>query len=405
MAESADVVIIGGGIMGASLAFHLTRRGVRDVLIVEKRTVASGASGKTGALLRQHYTNAPEATLAYLSLQTFRHWDDIVGGDCGFIGCGLIATVATGPGYEANIDLMRRNITMQQQVGIKTELVTADRLRELQPFGNFDDLTVAAYEAESGVVDSIAATHGMARAAMQAGARVWEGVEVTGIRRHGECVTGVETSAGLVESHVVVCAAGAWSVPLLREVGIQAPVEAIRVQVAILNRPLSMPSEGHMAYVDTAANIFCRPWGANRTLVGIGGGEFHDQVDPNRYSESNDPGFPPLVQRYLSQRMPLMREATYLYGHAGLYDVTPDAHPILDRAPGLDGLYLMLGFSGAGFKKGPAVGQCIAELIAEGRASTVDLTPFRFSRFLDNSWQQPWSDTEYRLSSDFGHHF
>src|ERR1051326_3061183 len=125
MPESADVVIIGGGIMGASLAFHLTRRGVRNVLLVEKRTVASGASGKTGALLRQHYSNVPEATLAHLSLQTFRNWDDVVGGDCGFIGCGLIATVATSPGYEANIDLMRRNVAMQQQVGIKPSLLTA----------------------------------------------------------------------------------------------------------------------------------------------------------------------------------------------------------------------------------------------------------------------------------------
>jgi sarcosine oxidase subunit beta len=405
MAESADVVIIGGGIMGASLAFHLTRRGVRDVLIVEKRTIASGASGKTGALLRQHYTNIPEATLAYLSLQTFRHWRDVVGGDCGFIGCGLIATVATGPGYEANIDLMRRNVAMQQQVGIKTELLTADRLRDLQPFGSFDDLAVAAYEAESGVVDAIAATQGMARAAQSSGARIWEGVEVTGIRRQGQRVTGVETSAGPVEAAVVVCAAGAWSVPLLRTVDIQVPIEAIRVQVAVLNRPVSMPVEGHMAYVDTAANIFCRPWGPNRTLVGIGGGEFHETVDPNHYSESNDPAFPPLVQRYLSQRMPPMRAATYLYGHAGLYDMTPDAHPILDRAPGLDGLYLMLGFSGAGFKKGPAVGQCMAELISDGQATTLDLAPFRFSRFLDESWKLPWSDTEYQLSSDFGHHF
>ncbi|HEU5368785.1 MAG TPA: FAD-binding oxidoreductase [Ktedonobacterales bacterium] len=405
MAESADVVIIGGGIMGASLAFHLTRRGVRDVLLIEKRTVASGASGKTGALLRQHYTNIPEATLAHLSLQTFRQWADVVGGDCGFLGCGLIATVATGPGYEANIDRMRRNVAMQQQVGIKTTLLTANQLRDLQPFADFDDLAVATYEAESGVVDAIAATQGMARAAMRNGARIWEGVTVTGIRCQDERVSGVETSAGIVESRVVVCAAGAWSVPLLQTVGIQAPIEALRVQVAILNHPLSMPAEGHMAYVDTAANIFCRPWGANRTMVGIGGGEFHETADPDHYNESNDPAFPPLVQRCLSRRMPPMRSATYLYGHAGLYDMTPDAHPILDHAPGIDGLYLMLGFSGAGFKKGPAVGQCMAELISDGQATAIDLAPFRFSRFQDDAWKQPWSDTEYQFSSDFGHRF
>ncbi len=219
-------------------------------------------------------------------------------------------------------------------------------------------------------------------------------------------MVGVETSAGPIASRVVVCAAGAWSVPLLQAVGIEAPIEALRVQVAILNHPLSMPPTGHMAYVDTAAGIFCRTWGPNRTMVGVGGGEFHDVVeDPDRYHQGNDPGFPALAREYLSRRMPPMQAATYLYGHAGLYDMTPDTHPILDRAPGLDGLYLMLGFSGAGFKKGLAIGQCMAELITEGHASTVDLTPFRFSRFLDESWKQPWSNTEYLMSSDFGHNF
>ncbi|HEY7123586.1 MAG TPA: FAD-binding oxidoreductase [Ktedonobacterales bacterium] len=406
MAKSAEVVIIGGGIMGVSLAFHLTKRGVRDVLVLEKHTVAAGASGKTGALLRQHYTNVPEATLAHLSLQTFRHWGDMVGGDCGYDGCGLIATVATGPGYEANADLLRRNVAMQQRVGIKTQVVTAAELHELQPFGNFADLTVAAYEAESGFVDAVATTHSLARAAITGGARLLEGVEVTSIRQSGERVVGVETSAGPIAARVVVCAAGAWSVPLLKAVGIEAPIEAIRVQVAILNHPLSMPPTGHMAYVDTAAGIFCRTWGPNRTMVGVGGGEFHDTVeDPDHYHQGNDPGFPALAREYLSRRMPPMRESTYLYGHAGLYDMTLDTHPILDRAPGLDGLYLMLGFSGAGFKKGLAIGQCMAELITAGRASTVDLTPFRFSRFLDGSWKQPWSDTEYMMSSDFGHNF
>lgn len=406
MAESAEVVIIGGGIMGVSLAFHLAKRGVRDVIVLEKQTVAAGASGKTGALLRQHYTNVPEATLAHLSLQTFRHWDDVVGGDCGYVGCGLIATVATGPGYEANADLLRRNVAMQQRVGIKTQVVTAADLRELQPFGNFDDLTIAAYEAESGFVDAVATTHSLARAAIAGGARIREGVEVTGILRAGERVIGVETNAGPIDSRVVVCAAGAWSVPLLKAVGIAAPIEALRVQVAIFNHPLSMPPDGHMAYVDTAAGIFCRTWGPNRTMVGVGGGEFHDIVaDPNHYHLGNDPDFPTIAQRYLSRRMPPMQAATYLYGHAGLYDMTPDAHPILDRAPGLDGLYLMLGFSGAGFKKGPAIGQCLAELITDGHASTVDLAPFRFSRFLDESWKRPWSDTEYVMSTDFGHSF
>jgi sarcosine oxidase, subunit beta len=405
MSERADVVIIGGGIMGASLAFELTRLGVRDVAVVERGTIASGASGKTGALLRQHYSNVPEATLAHLSLQTFTNWDDVVGGDCGFVKTGSIVTVATGGEDAVNVERMHRVIAMQNAVGIQSQVITADQLFELQPFTVVDDISVAAYERDSGFVDAIAATRGMAGAAIRGGARIHEGRTVTGMRSDGGRVTGIETTDGPISAGAVVCAAGAWSVPLLAAVGVAAPVEAQRVQVVILNRPLDMPPDGTMTYVDTAAGFFCRNWGPNRTLAGVGGGEFHDIVDPHSWDERTDPGFGDVVIDYISRRMPPMARATPLYGHAGIYDMTPDTHPILGGVDGVDGLYLMLGFSGAGFKKGPAIGTCMAEHIVHGRSTTVDLAPFRLSRFADDSWQQPWSENEYSFSTDFGHKF
>jgi sarcosine oxidase, subunit beta len=405
MAERAEVVIIGGGIMGASLAFALAGRGVRDVVVVERRTVAAGASGKTGALLRQHYSNRPEATLAHLSLQTFRHWGEIVGGDPGYVPCGLIATVATaGPG-DPNIARMRANVAMQREIGIAAETLPAEELRRLQPFARFDDVLVAAYEAESGYVDAVAATRAMMDAAIDRGARLREGVAATGIRAAGGRVAGVETSDGPIAAPIVVCAAGAWAGPLLAGAGVAVPLDPIRVQVVIVNRPGAMPRGGTMAYVDTAANFFCRDWGPNRTMVGIGGGEGHESVPPDAYDERPDPGFAPRAIRNLARRMPAMAAATPLYGHAGLYDMTPDAHPIIGPAPGVAGLYLCAGFSGAGFKKGPAVGQCLAELICDGRATTVDLAPFRLERFDDDGWRAPWSENEYTFSSDFGHGF
>jgi len=405
MTERAEVVIIGGGIMGASLAFALTQRGVRDVLVVERGTLAAGASGKTGALLRQHYTNVPEAALAHRSLQTFRNWADEVGGDCGFVETGSIVTVATSGEDAGNIERMHRVIAMQNRVGIASEVITADQLFELQPFTNVDDIAVAAYERESGYVDSLAATRSMAEAAIRGGARFDEGRTVTGIVSDGNRITGIETETGRIDSGTVVAAAGAWSVPLLAGVGVDVPVEAQRVQVVILARPLDMPAAGTMTYVDTAAGFFCRNWGPNRTLAGVGGGEFHDIVDPHNWDERPNAGFGEVVKGYIARRMPAMAKATPLYGHAGIYDMTPDTHPILSTADGLDGLYLMLGFSGAGFKKGPAVGQCMAELITDGHASTVDLTPFRLSRFADDSWKDPWSPDEYSFSTDFGHKF
>lgn len=160
-----------------------------------------------------------------------------------------------------------------------------------------------------------------------------------------------------------------------------------------------------MTYVDTAGGTFVRNFGPNRTLVGVGGGEFHDIVDPDDYDGRCDRTFPDVAIEFLSRRMPAMRDASFLHGHAGLYDMTPDAHPIIGPARNIDGLHLMLGFSGAGFKKGPAVGQCLAETIVHGRSVTVDLEPFRLERFDDEGWRQPWSPDEYRFSTDFGHGF
>src|SRR5215210_335638 len=142
VAERAEVAIVGGGIMGASLAFALAERGVRDVLVLERRIVAAGASGKTGALLRQHYSNRPEATLAYLSLQVFKHWGEVVGGDCGYVPCGLIVTVATSGPDDPNVARMRTNVALQREIGIQAEVLTAEELRRRQPFACFDDVAV-----------------------------------------------------------------------------------------------------------------------------------------------------------------------------------------------------------------------------------------------------------------------
>ncbi|HEU5423864.1 MAG TPA: FAD-dependent oxidoreductase [Nitrolancea sp.] len=405
MAERAEVAIVGGGIMGTSLAFALTRLGVRDVLLLERGTLAAGASGKTGALLRQHYTNVPEATLAHRSLQIFAHWADVVGGDCGFAPAGSIITVATRGADAVNVARMRRNVALLNSLGVKAEVIAPDRLRELQPFTVAEDIDAAVYEPESGYVDAVAATRGMAEAALRGGARLRERCAVTGLRAQDGRVVGLETEAGPVEAGTVVVAGGAWSLPLLAALGVEVPLQAQRVQVVVLNRPLAMPESGTMCYVDTAAGFFCRDAGPNRTLAGVGGGEFHDVVDPFAYDERLNPGFGETVKRFMARRMPAMAEASTLYGYACLYDLSPDAHPILGGVEGYDNLHLMLGFSGAGFKKGPATGQALAELIVHGKASFVDLTPFRLSRFQDEAWRAPWSPDEYSFSTDFGHKF
>lgn len=396
-----DVIVIGGGIMGASTAWQLAKKGAGRVLLLERSTIASGATGKTGALLRQHYSNEPEALLAHHSLQIFKHWNEIVGGNCGHVPTGLVVTVDMGPGNEQNAERMRQNVELQNRIGIDSRVISAADLQELQPFTQVDDIVIAAYEPTTGYVDSIAACRLMAAAAIREGAEIRESTPVLAIESDGNRVTAVRTPDGVIKTNQVVCAAGPWSTRLLSDIGIDLPITALRVQIAIVQRPMEL-DEPHFVYLDTAAGMFMRPWGAGRSLIGVGGGDQHDEVDPLAYDERNDVDYSALAIATAAKRIPAMATASYLHGHAGLYDMTPDAHPIIGPGP-LEGLTLAVGFSGAGFKKGPAVGQCLAELIVDGRSALVDLEPFRLSRFDSDAWRLPWSDSEYVFSSDFGH--
>ena len=399
-----DIAVVGGGIVCASIAWHLAARNIA-VTVFERGTIASGASGRTGALLRQHYSNRPEATLAHESLKVFRDWPEIVGGAPVHHPTGLVLTLAAGPHADANVARLRRNVAMQNGVGIASEAITPDRLRDLQPFVRVDDLAAAAYEPTSGYADAVAATRGMARAAARAGARIVEGCPVLALTAQGDRVTGVVTPSGPVRAGVVVCAAGPWSTALLGAIGVSLPVAALRVQIAILHRPLAFDAP-HFVYLDTAAGMFCRPYGPGCSLVGVSGGDQHDHVpvDPDRYEQRVDAEYPGRAISAIARRIPGMTGAAFLNGRAGLYDMTPDAHPIIGPGP-LDGLYLACGFSGAGFKKGPAVGRLMADTIVDNRCDWLDPSPFRLDRFQADGWQRPWSENEYVFETDFGHGF
>ncbi|MBI4639573.1 MAG: FAD-binding oxidoreductase [Candidatus Tectomicrobia bacterium] len=393
--RTADVVIIGAGVMGCSLAFHLTRAGMKDVMILEKKHVAAGGTGKSGALVRMHYTNEPEARMAFASLTYFQNWKDIVGGECGFTKTGFIMTVTP-----ENAEKLRKNVEMLKGIGIKTEVITAQDLRELQPFCHVDDLTLAAYEPESGYADPKATTYAFLHKAQEMGATLHEGVAVTKIRVEGHRVVGVETTDGSIDSPRVVLMAGPWSGRLAKTSGVEISIQPRRAQIAFFKRAPEL-ARGHFVFIDGAQGSYFRPHGGELTLAGVGVWEKAPILDPDHYDEKNDPDFIEAAKRKLSARLPPMAQSAYERGHAGLYDISEDTRAILDRAPGVDGLYLATGFSGTGFKKSPAVGACISELILEGKAKTVDIHPFRFSRFAENDPIQ--GKYEYRLPADFGH--
>jgi sarcosine oxidase subunit beta len=399
--RNADVVVIGGGIMGTSIAWQLASRGAGKVVLLERSIIAAGSSGRTGALLRQHYSNIPEAMLASRSLQIFRNWAETVGGECGFDPTGLIVTVPTRPGFEANIERVQQTVRQLNGLGVAIEIVDRHQLRELDPAAQFDDISHGTFESESGYVDAIAATSSMAVAAEKAGAIICPGIEVLAIESSSSVVTGVITNLGHIETRLVILAAGAWSAPIAETVGVDLPIEALRVQVGIFQHGFA-GERSNRSYVDNAAGIFCRPWGPNRTMIGLGGGDQHDPVDPDNFEQRNDLPYPDAARVAGTRRFPAFARSAYLHGHAGIYDMSPDGHPIIGNSS-LEGLMIVAGFSGAGFKKGPAVGIAVADQLLNGRCDWVDLGRFALDRFASPSWKEPWSAHEYDLGSDFGH--
>lgn len=395
MPQTAEVIIIGAGVMGSSLAFHLTRAGMTKVLVVDKHGLCGGMTARSGALVRMHYTNAPEARLAFASLSYFQHWHDIVGGACGFTRTGFIMTVSP-----VNAERLRHNVAMLQGLGVNTRVITAQELRDLQPACQVGDLALAAYEPESGYADPRATTTAFMQRAQQQGATLREGLMVTALRTAGGRVVGVDTTDGPIDAPVVVVMAGPWSDRLLKTAGIAFPITPQRAQIAFYDRPAAL-AQGHMVFIDGALGTYFRPHGQDLTLIGVGQWQQEAPPDPDAYNEANDPDYIPAARAKAGQRFLALAQATYARGHAGVYDVSPDSRAILDRAPGIDGLYMAAGFSGTGFKISPAVGACMAELITQGQATFADITPFRLRRFEEN---QPIQGAhEYILPEGFGH--
>ncbi len=376
MNGTADVVVIGGGVVGTSTAFHLAAMGAKGVSLLERRYLGAGATGKSGAVVRMHYSNPHDAALAQHSLPYFQRWNELVGvGDPGFVRTGVLRFVK--PRYEPQL---RANVAMLRAVGVNTELITADDVCELDPGCRVDDLTVAAYEPDSGYADPSATTFGFAARARQLGVAVRTGVEARAIVTAGDRVVGVETTDGTVTTETVVLANGAWAPALLAPLGLDFGLRPNRVQVVIFRRP-EQAQQTHPTILDGHEGMWLRPEGAAGTLVGLGRDQFG--VDPSAYDETVDGDYLEQVRRCLVHRRPAMVDAPMRGGWAGVITMSPDAHAILDHIPAYRGLYCALGDSGTNFKTGPAIGKCLAEWILEGAPRTVDLRPFRSTRFAE----------------------
>jgi sarcosine oxidase subunit beta len=376
--QTADFIIIGGGITGASAAYQLALRG-HQVTLLEKSYLAAGGTGRTVGLVRQHYSNETTIRMALSSLYVWQDFDRIVGGDVGWVQTGALFIV--GP---HDVDGLKSNIALQQQVGVNTEFLDAQAVHELAPYLNTDDVGGAAYEPDSGCADGAMATHAYANRAKTLGATILQGVEATAICAEGGRITGVETRQGRFSAPVVINAAGPWGARLAQQLGYDIPVEVSRHQVAVFQRPESLAAPQHPFIGDFIQGFYLRPETGRLTLAGsLEASEAANKADPDNYVETVDMEFNMAMADLTEHRVPAMCEAEIRKGWAGLYDVTPDWHPIIGKMPGLDGFICAFGWSGSGFKMAPIVGEMIADLATGERRCPIDPHLFRYERFAE----------------------
>ncbi|MFQ5675694.1 MAG: NAD(P)/FAD-dependent oxidoreductase [bacterium] len=378
MPEKFDVIVIGGGIMGCCSAYQLAKRGLK-VALVEKRYIGDGPTGKSSAIIRQHYSNDLTARMALHSLGIFQNFEDEIGDTCGFRRTGFVALVAAKDqaGLEANVKF-------QRGLGIKTEVISPEALREIIPGLETSDLVAAAYEPESGYADAYLATNAYAQAAQRLGASILVKTNIEGIRFKGDRVVGIDSSKVKLDAPIILCCTGAWTAAVAKMVGVDVPINACRVQVAYFRRPDGSEAQ-HPVVADFINASYFRSEAGNLTLAGlVDPSEANAIVDPDSYNEELDYEFVPDVGKRLIRRFPAMEMAGSAGGYASLYAVTPDWHPVIDEVPEGSGFYICSGFSGHGFKLGPAVGIMVADMILRERHAEFDPHLFRFSRYKEN---------------------
>ena len=373
--KTADVIIIGGGVTGCSLAFHLAGHGVRRALILERKFLGAGGTGHSVGIIRQLYPTAETTQMVTRSLAVFRNFSDAVGGQSGYVGCGVLIGVSA-----TMRPALEKSLALQHSAGAKAELLAPEDMARVEPRIDPAGLGAVLYEPESGYGDPSAVTAGYAEAARRRGAAIEQGVEVTGILSEGGRVIGVATASGdRIAAPVVVNAAGLWSPRVAALAGVELPIIIGRHPVFIIERgPAFGPA--HMVYLDLAGGAYVRPETGGLTLTGsLTDDETRHPMDPELLG--GEVGFDEAseVLARTARALPRLAEARFSQGYAGAFDITPDWMPILDESP-LRGFFIAAGMSGHGFKLAPAVGELMAALIT-GAAPPVSPAPFRFDRF------------------------
>jgi len=373
MAETADVVVVGAGIVGASIAFHLAERGV-DVLVVDRDGPVAGSTARSGGIVSCFDNTAVEAELAWESLTGyFERWHERVGGGCGFTRTG--SAILAGA---ADAEALRAVTAVQAAGGIDVRLMSANELAAVEPHAHLDDVHTASYQPRGGYADPAAATLGFLRAGVRRFARR----RVTAVRHTGGRVTGVSTPDGDIACGAVVLAAGAWSVPLAASAGAELPVRPSRIQVMLYERPYAIPM--HLTMGDLINDLYLRSTADRCSLAGRDAPVREWLDDPDDYRRELDDAAVADVHARLARRFPALAERPYRLGRTAVLDMTADGKSILGPL-GPEGLFTAVGWSGSGFGKAPAVGAELARWVVDGAPRRADLKRFGVHRFAEGA--------------------
>ena len=376
MTTTTDAVVVGGGVMGTSILYNLAARGVKAPVLLERDTLGSGSTGRSSGIIRMHYSTEISTRLAWDSYHIFRNFPDVVGGgDVAFVKTGFLVIAP-----EDAVDGLEHNTAIQQSVGVPTSIISLEEAREVAPGFVLDESEAFGWEPESGHADPSGTAMAYANRARDLGASVVLESPATDVEVRDDRVVAVVTANERYETPIAVLATGPWSARFLPKLGIDLPLEATRHEVFFIRRPTDLIPT-HPGGADLANLTYFRPEGSDLTLVGNGNVEH--EVDPDTYNPKPTMEYVEDIWMRLARRIPDMADGEFFTGYAGLYTSTPDMHPVVDKVDGIDGLYVCTGFSGHGFKLSPTVGICMAELVLDGAAQTVDITPLRISRFAE----------------------
>lgn len=369
--RTADVVIIGGGVMGTSTAYHLARRGCTDVVLLEKAEFfGAGATGQCAGGIRHQFSTAVNIELSKHSIAMLERFSAELEQEIDLNFCGYLFLLDN----ETDMAAFRRNVKLQHQHGVETQLLDVDDIARLAPQLNLEGILGGTFYHRDGLADPAGVVQGYVKQARRLGATLLTETPATGIRIESGRVQGVSTPHGEIETRIVVIAAGPWSGKVGELAGVHLPVQPIRRQIAT-TRPIAGITRAFPFVIDFGRALYFH-YESGGILTGMS--------NPNE-----KPGFDISVDETWRlvhfenaiYRLPLLAEAEVLSEWAGLYEVTPDDQPILGRLPHAEGLIACTGFSGHGFMQGPICGLLMAEEILDGRAHTVNIDSLRWERF------------------------